>query len=173
VVRIHIPPLRERPEDILPLAHHFINRFNRQFRRHVQGLTTAAERALLHHDWPGNVRELRNLIERAMILHNVEFLDREHLSFTPVSVSERSGFRLPPEGIDLEQFENELILQALEMAGGNKTRAARLLGLTRDTFRYRLKRLEEAGLVPKDAPDGAWSSKSSHFNQETAHKEES
>lgn len=147
VVRIHIPPLRDRKDDILPLARHFITEMNRQFRRHVLGLTPASERALLQQDWPGNVRELRNLIERAMILHNVEYLDLEHLSLQPPTPLERVPFHLPAEGIDLEKLEDQLMLEALKMADGNKSRAARFLNLSRDAFRYRLKRLFREGLL--------------------------
>jgi DNA-binding NtrC family response regulator len=158
VVRIHIPPLRERKEDILPLAMAFVRQFNAQFRRHVQGFTEEAAQALLQHPWPGNARELRNVIERALILYDVPLLDVVHLGLRPTALP--SLFRLPPEGIDLEKLEEQLILQALEMAQGNKTQAARLLGLSRDAFRYRLKTILERRRARGEASEHehAWES---------------
>ncbi len=156
VVRIHLPPLRERREDILPLARWFLQLFNTRFHRRTRGFTLAAEEALIRHDWPGNIRELRNTIERAMILNDVDWLDTPHLQLPAVQSAPDRLFQLPPEGIRLEELEKQLIFQALEMAGGNKTRAARLLGLTRDAFRYRLKRfLEEDATASVTTQDEA------------------
>ncbi len=143
VFPIHIPPLRERPEDILPLAEHFIRRF---VGKELKGslLTPGAQKLLLKYPFPGNVRELANAIERALILSGGELpLTAEHLSFLDdTRPREKNLFELPPEGISLEELEKELIRQALERTGGNQSAAARLLGLTRSKFRTRMKMLE-------------------------------
>jgi two-component system response regulator AtoC len=150
VIPIHVPPLRERKEDVLLLARHFIDRYNREFRRQVQGITPEAEARLLRHTWPGNVRELRNVIERAMILGRNRLLEAADLPDTVRSgpgasgVGEpqaaRQGFVLPAEGIDLDQLERDLVRQALERTSFNQTHAARLLGMTRDQMRYRIEK---------------------------------
>ncbi len=143
VVHIQIPPLRERKEDILPLADYYMALYNERFHREIRGLTKRAQQALLEYDWPGNVRELRNVIERAMILCTKHWLDVQHLGFQGREGEEERVFHIPPGGINLEKLEEDLILQALQLSGGNKSKAARLLGLTRDTFRYRLKKILE------------------------------
>ena len=143
VFPIHIPPLRERKEDILPLAQYFIKKF---LNREVQGpfLTSGAEKILLRYHFPGNVRELANAIERALIISGGELpLSADHLSFLESFPQKKSPFELPPEGIHLEELEKELIRQALERTGGNQSAAARLLGLTRSKFRTRMKMLQE------------------------------
>ena len=146
VFPIHIPPLRERKEDIIPLAEYFIKKF---IGHEVKGplLTQGAKRILETYPFPGNVRELANAIERAVILAGGELpINSEHLSFL-TKPSERASLRdvftLPPEGISLEELEKELIKQALERTGNNQSAAARLLGLTRSKFRTRLKMLEK------------------------------
>jgi len=151
VIPIQLPPLRERPEDIPLLAKHFIEHFNREFKKNTLGVSRAAMQSLSEYAWPGNVRELRNLIERVMILENKEVIDvadlpREILGRQAPKDLEAS-FALPPAGVVLEEVERSLIEQALRRASGNQSRAARLLGLTRDTLRYRLKKfsLEGAG----------------------------
>jgi DNA-binding NtrC family response regulator len=144
VVPIVIPPLRERPEDVEPLARHFLDRLTTSLRRPPRAISKAALAMLERYAWPGNVRELKNVIERAVILE-------EHAEVLPDHLPEElkpggraldlePGFRLPAGGIDLESLEKDLIRQALEQARGNKTRAAALLGLTRDTLRYRLEK---------------------------------
>jgi len=142
VFPIHIPPLRERPEDIIPLVAHFIAKFlNRKPTNPF--LTPGAEKLLLKYPFPGNVRELANAIERALILSGGQLpLSTEHLSFLEPQPRQENIFSLPPEGIKLEELEKELIRQALEKTGGNQSAAARLLGLTRSKFRTRLKMLE-------------------------------
>jgi len=146
VIPIFLPPLRERSEDIPLLVKYFIDHFNREFKKNTRGVSHAAMQALLEYPWPGNVRELKNLIERVMILENKEIIDvpdlpREILGQEPSRPTEQT-FTLPPGGIVLEDVEKSLIEQALKRTGGNQTRAARLLGLTRDTLRYRLKKYE-------------------------------
>jgi len=145
VIQITIPPLRERPEDIAPLARFFIEHYNRKFKRNIEGLTEEATRLLMLHDWPGNVRELRNAIERAMILEETSLLRPASL---PISVTHPDGrdgrvaarVEIPDEGLSLEDNERTLLVRALEKTGGNQTQAARLLRITRDTLRYKMKK---------------------------------
>ncbi len=146
VIQILIPPLRERKEDILPLAEFFIEHYNRKFKRHIEGVAPEAERLLLQHDWPGNVRELRNAIERAMILEESSRITPASL---PISLG-REELRsaawaqaapdIPEEGLSLAESERQLLLRALEKTNGNQTQAARLLRITRDTLRYKMKK---------------------------------
>ena len=137
VLRVPIPPLREREGDVELLARAFVERFNREFRKEVRGLSAAAIQALELYSWPGNVRELRNAIERAVLLAESQVLEAGDLEFT---TAQRAGdrLRLPPGGVDLEELEREFLVQALERTGGNQSRAAKLLGLTRDQARYRI-----------------------------------
>ncbi len=139
VVIIQMPPLRELGEDILLLARHFLTIHSSELKKKIHGFTPAAERAMLHYHWPGNVRELNNCIERAVIFCDREIVDRSELILQANETKEDlSRWHVPPEGIQLEEVEKQLILSALEQAGGNKSRAAKLLGLSRDTLRYRL-----------------------------------
>jgi two-component system response regulator AtoC len=140
VLRLHLPPLRQRRQDIPALVAHFVARFDREFHKHVQDVTETALAMLVAHDWPGNVRELRNAVERAMLLaegtrlgeRDFEMLlDGAVLPATPT-------FVLPAEGVDLAALERSLVAQALARTGGNRTRAGKLLGLNRDQIRYRL-----------------------------------
>jgi two-component system, NtrC family, response regulator AtoC len=145
VIPIFLPPLRERQDDILPLVNHFIQHFNREFGKNVQGISKMAEKFLNEYAWPGNIRELKNVIERAIILENEDTLLLEHLPQEIVAKASASGggtagFRLPPEGIDIEDVERELIRQALEISEGNQSKAARKLNLGIDAFRYRMKK---------------------------------
>jgi DNA-binding NtrC family response regulator len=146
VIPIFLPSLRERREDIIPLATHFIRHYNKDFNKKVQGITDLAERMMIDYNWPGNVRELKNVIERAIILGNDEILLPEHLPLeiagkaSPHPVAPMSAFRLPPEGIDIEEVEKELIRQALEITEWNQSKAAKKLNLGIDAFRYRMKK---------------------------------
>jgi transcriptional regulator with PAS, ATPase and Fis domain len=145
VIPIYLPPLRERKDDIIPLAEHFINYFNREFGKNVKSISRMAEKFLTEYTWPGNIRELKNVIERAIILENEETLLLEHLpqeivTKTGGAGAGSSGFRLPPEGIDIEDVERELIRQALEISEGNQSKAAKKLNLGIDAFRYRMKK---------------------------------
>jgi DNA-binding NtrC family response regulator len=147
VIPIHLTPLRDRKEDIIPLANHFIELYNKDFNKKVQGIAGMAERILADYGWPGNVRELKNVIERAIILGNEDTLMLEHLPLEIVakSSSHQSGpplaaFRLPPEGIDIEEVERELIRQALDCTEWNQSKAAKKLSLGIDAFRYRMKK---------------------------------
>ncbi len=146
VVRIVVPPLREHVEDVPTLAVHFIARFNQEMKRNVRGVSPAAMELLKAYRWPGNVRELRNVVERAFILHaGAEEIRPEHL--TPAlrkAAPPRKGEKLVPtigdQGLVLDDVEKRLIAEAMERASGNQSKAARLLGVSRDTLRYRLKK---------------------------------
>jgi DNA-binding NtrC family response regulator len=144
VFPLHIPPLRERIEAIVPLAEHFMRKF-RERPSERSFFTQGAKRILMDHTWPGNVRELANAVERAIILAGEEPVTAEHLSFLRTSTV-RTGtveaWKLPPGGLSLETWERDLIRQALEMTGNNQSAAARLLGLTRSKLRTRVKQLE-------------------------------
>ena len=139
VARVRVPPLRERPADILPLARYFLLRFNEKFGRQFHAISPAACDLLLHHPWRGNIRELKNAIERVVLMEDGREVQEAHLAFlapaTPPGRRE-SGLCLPPEGIDLERLTRDLIVQALERTGGNRSRAARLLGISRPTLIY-------------------------------------
>ncbi|MGJ5819662.1 sigma-54 interaction domain-containing protein [Paludibaculum fermentans] len=150
VIHITIPPLRERPEDVPPLANFFLQHYNRKFKRHMDGIAPDAMRLLITHDWPGNVRELRNAIERAMILEDSSYITAPSL---PMSVSHSNAIAaaaapaafapgFPDEGISLEDSERRLLVSALEKTSGNQTQAARLLRITRDTLRYKMKKFD-------------------------------
>jgi two-component system, NtrC family, response regulator AtoC len=147
VIQITIPALRERPEDILPLTMFFIGHYNRKFKRSIQGIAPQTEDILLKYDWPGNVRELRNAIERAMILEDSSYLTPSSLPISivhgddripPATISDADP--IPAEGISLEENERALVVRALEKTNGNQTQAARLLRVTRDTLRYKMKK---------------------------------
>jgi transcriptional regulator with PAS, ATPase and Fis domain len=146
VVRIVMPALRDHPEDIPILAAHFIARFNQEMKREVKGLSPAAIDALTAYHWPGNVRELRNVVERAFILHaSADEIRPEHLSpevrrAVPQKKPEKLVPQVPDQGLVLDDVERKLIAEAMERASGNQSKAARLLGISRDTLRYRLKK---------------------------------
>jgi two-component system, NtrC family, response regulator AtoC len=139
VMPITLPPLRERRGDIPVLAHFFVDRFNREFRKRVRGMSPEARKLLEQYPWPGNVRELRNAIERAMLLIDREWLEPEDFATLTRTVTP-ARFRLPSEGVSLEEVERQLLVQALERADGNQTQAAQLLGINRDQVRYRIEK---------------------------------
>lgn len=164
VIQIDIPPLRERGNDVILLAERYIEYFNEKLRKRVRGLSPEVAEVFRHYSWPGNVRELRNVIERVMILEDGDlitttFLPRDLIrdggqptaseviaagqTVNSSSAASAAGFRLPTDGIVLDELEMSLVRQALERSGGNQTRAAELLGISRDQLRYRLKKLEE------------------------------
>lgn len=149
VVPLTIPPLRQRREDILPLAEYFIDEYNRTFHRAVQGFSSAARECLERHAWPGNVRELRNVIERIMILENVPVIEVEHLPPELIIEAEQPATPLPAVALSaaegsLAEAEEKLIKHALERCNHNVAKAARMLNIGRDALRYRVKKL---GLV--------------------------
>ncbi len=139
VMPIALPPLRERTGDVAFLAAFYIDRFNSEFRKRVRGLSPAALEVLEQYGWPGNVRELRNAIERAMLLVERDRLEPEHFTTLTRTVVP-TQFRLPAEGVNLDEVERQLLTQALERAGGNQTQAAQLLGINRDQVRYRIEK---------------------------------
>ncbi len=158
VIRVEVPPMRERREDVGLLAAHFMARVARELGRlPPRGVSPAALELMQSYQWPGNVRELRNVIERALILHPaMDELRPEHLpaelaqrpAATPATGTAAAPAPGAPEGagpLSLGETERRLILEALEKARGNQTQAARLLGITRDTLRYRLKKHGLAG----------------------------
>ncbi|MCZ6788017.1 MAG: sigma-54 dependent transcriptional regulator, partial [Planctomycetota bacterium] len=139
---IRIPALRERQADIPVLVRYFVDRFNREFNKKIEALDEAAMSKLVHHPWPGNVRELRNAVERAMILGQGPILKPEDFAFS-IGGSSATGERLlelPGEGLDVDELEKDLVFQALERCQGNQSRAAQLLGMTRDQIRYRIEK---------------------------------
>jgi DNA-binding NtrC family response regulator len=168
IIAIFIPPLRDRKEDILPLVSFFIERYNRRFRKAIRGITDDTRALLLSHNWPGNVRELKNSIERGMILEEEAFLRPVYL---PFSVGESGGRTLferaspanggrtlpngrtlprlyiPEGGTSLEEMEHSMVELAMSQSNGNQTNAAKLLDITRDALRYKLKKF---GLVHGD-----------------------
>jgi two-component system, NtrC family, response regulator AtoC len=142
VVPIDIAPLRERKEDIPDLVHLFIKQFCGESRRNIEDITPEAMQILVNYHWPGNVRELQNIMERACALAKGTVIDAAdiHLDLRPSkAVNDAGGFL--PEGMTLEHWEDEMIKEALRRANGNKSQAARLLGLSRNALRYRLSKI--------------------------------
>ena len=144
VIPIELPPLRERPEDVAPLTLHFLESLAEELRQPRREITEEAVAVLEAYEWPGNARELRNVLERILLLEDADPIGTEHL---PDEIREEDGSAprdghmvLPADGLSLDELERELICQALERTDGNKTGAARLLGVTRDTLRYRLEK---------------------------------
>ncbi len=143
VVRIQIPPLRERMEDLPLLAAAFIARYNEEMKRKLGGISMPALAMMEAYRWPGNVRELRNVVERALILHgDIDELRPEHLpqaireaSLAPAVVAEA-----PAQIAQLDSMERQMICEALQKSDGNQSQAARRLGISRDTLRYRQKK---------------------------------
>jgi len=147
--RLHIPPLRERREDILPIAQHFLSTFTARYGRAGPGeFSEDAQDLLRAHDWPGNVRELRNTVERLVVLECGPAVLPEHLPRevlepkpAPAAPAAEGTISLPEGGLSLEDLESTLIVQALAKTGRNKVQAAKLLGMTYDSFRYQVKKL--------------------------------
>ena len=139
VMPILLPPLRERKGDVSRLAKYYIDKYNQEFRKRVRGLSPAAQQVLEQYQWPGNIRELRNAIERAMLLADGEYIESETFTTLTRSVA-AAQFKLPAEGLSLDDVERQLLVQALERAGGNQTQAGQLLGLNRDQVRYRIEK---------------------------------
>ena len=164
IIQIDIPPLRERGDDVLLLSQHYIGRIGARLKRSkkVTSLSPEATEVFLRYNWPGNVRELRNVIERALILEDGDQITTEYLPgsllATPLDRSSlarideaSTRFILPSEGISLDEAELSFVRQAIQRSGGNQTRAAELLGISRDQLRYRLKKLEEAQATSEPA----------------------
>lgn len=145
VIPVTVPPLRDRPEDIEPLAAYFVDKLATELRRSPPGIPKETRQLLETYSWPGNVRELRNVLERILILEDADELLPEHLppeirNGGKRSQQDENAIRLPVDGVRLADVEADLIRQALARTGGNVSRAARLLGVSRDTLRYRLEK---------------------------------
>jgi two-component system, NtrC family, response regulator AtoC len=168
IIAIFIPPLRDRKEDILPLVDFFIDRYNRRFKKSVRGITDETRRLIINHNWPGNVRELKNTIERGMILEDTPFLRPVYLPFSVGESGGRTVFErtsptdggqtlpngrilprlyIPEGGTSLEEVEHAMVELAMRQANGNQTHAAKLLDISRDALRYKLKKF---GLIRGD-----------------------
>ncbi|MEA2175693.1 MAG: two-component system, NtrC family, response regulator AtoC [Blastocatellia bacterium] len=159
VIQIDMPPLRERGEDVFMLAEHYINSFSKRLRSRAHRISPEVVEAFRRYEWPGNVRELRNVIERALILEDGDAITTRYLprNLMPESIAQRkssnastseesglSAFHLPTGGLSLDEVEMSQVRQAIAQSEGNQTRAAELLGISRDQLRYRLKKLEGA-----------------------------
>jgi two-component system response regulator AtoC len=144
VVKILIPPLRVRTEDILPLFRFFVDRFNEQFKKRFLLIDADAEEQLLAYPWPGNVREIRNTAERIVLLEDGETIRRSHLACLGQKAGDRdeAGHQpaLPPQGLILDEMEKNYIREALRLKKGNKLQAARILGITRSALLYRMEK---------------------------------
>ncbi len=148
VLPVYLPPLRERANDVLLLTDYYVNQFAREFKKPVRGVEEDAREKLQRYAWPGNVRELRNVIERGVLLCKGEAITADDIVVgrpdRALNQDDLSGLNLPAAGIDFHRLENQLLRQALARSDGNQTQAAKLLNLSRDTFRYRL---EKHGLL--------------------------
>jgi len=144
VVPLMVPPLRERKDDLVILLKHFSREVSVDYKRPIPRYSVGARNLLKAYDWPGNLRELRNLSERMVILMAGKIIQPENLPLEirrgKTSKQRVSLFALPAEGVDLLAMEGDMIRQALGMAGGNRSKAARLLRLTRDTLLYRIQK---------------------------------
>jgi DNA-binding NtrC family response regulator len=168
IIAIFIPPLRDRKEDIMPLVDFFIDRYNRRFKKSIRGITDDTRRLIFSHNWPGNVRELKNTIERGMILEEEPFLRPLYLPFSVGESGGRTVFErtspadggqvlpngrtlprlyIPEGGTSLEEVEHSMVELAMRQANGNQTHAAKLLDISRDALRYKLKKF---GLIRGD-----------------------
>ncbi len=147
VVPLNIPPLRERKEDIPFLANHFVHKLAPDAGSQVEGITDAAMEKLIGYHWPGNVRELENVIERGLVMAAGKELDAGdiRLEMAPRSRGHSDEHPFLPEGMTLDGYEQEIIREALRRADGNKSQAARMLGLTRNALRYRLTQMGMEG----------------------------
>jgi len=169
VIPVFIPPLRQRPEDVLPLARHFVALYNLRFRKNILGFTPEAEALISGYDWPGNVRELKNAIQRAMILEEGPSIRPTYLPLQPggegplrldtafpnagpALAADTTAWRrlsngrsvpdltIPASGTSLDEVERLLVERALQQCNGNQSRAARLLDISRDAMRYKMKK---------------------------------
>jgi transcriptional regulator with PAS, ATPase and Fis domain len=151
VVSIVVPPLRKRGMDIIYIANYFIDQFNEEYNKNIKGLSPQAKKRLMEYDWPGNVRQLKNVIMRAILLESEDVILPEHLNLetrgriAPAVKIDESGeisINIPSDGISLEEVERKLLEAALIKADWNQTQAAKLLHITRDTLRHRIKKHE-------------------------------
>ena len=153
VFRIHLPPLKNRKDDLPLLAQHLVTQLANKHRRPARFLSSGAITALQFHAWPGNVRELRNVIERAVIICSGEQIERHHFAPYPIEQRERQRNEDTisfPVGTPLEEAERQMIIRTLQKTGNNKTRAAALLGISLKTMHNKLNLYRERGLLPND-----------------------
>jgi DNA-binding NtrC family response regulator len=148
VLPIPLPPLRSHLEDIPLLVSFYVDAFNREFRKSVLGASPAALKGLAEYGWPGNIREVRNAVERAMLLAEGSWLDPSHFPVLSGGATAHEAFALPAAGVNLDEVERGLVVQALERCGGNQTHAARLLGINRDQIRYRIEKFNLTKATP-------------------------
>ena len=152
VVPINLPSLRERKEDVDELVAHFLKRFVDDLGGRVSGISPRALEKLRTYHWPGNVRELENIIQRAMVMAEGEVIELDDIRLDGAQGSpHKNGDSFLPDGLTLEQYEQELIREAMRRADNNKSQAARLLGLTRNALRYRLGQMgieDDSGAAP-------------------------
>ena len=158
VIPLELPPLRERPDDVLALAHHFLRRFCEENLRRISGFTRTAEERLVTWSWPGNVRELENCIERAVVLAPANLIDEADLMLSAPRKSGDSGLDqiidgLFNTGLTLDVLERDLILASLRRCGGNLSRTARTLGLTRRALQYRVEKIRNQGHEPPEGDE--------------------
>ena len=149
LITLVVPPLRERIEDIPLLVNYFIHKFNQSYKKQIAGIRREAEELMKRYNWPGNVRELKNVIERIAILENQTLIEPEHLP-EEIMMSEgetTDAFTIPAGGVTIEEMEKSFIKEALRKTHGNQCQAARLLGMTRHTLRYRM---EKFGMVSEN-----------------------
>jgi len=138
VINLNVPPLRERKEDIPLLAHHFLTMFSEKNNKQIQGFTPQAMDRMLKYEWPGNIRELMNVVERAVVLSRSQYLDEHNLSL--MEKPEFYSKEVVPGNTSLEEVEKATVLKTLEATGGNKSEAARRLGITRRTLHQKLRK---------------------------------
>lgn len=154
VAMIELPPLRERDEDIILLAEHFLGVFNTEFKRNIKGIFPEVIKVFMKYSWPGNVREMKNVMERAVLFEKGEYISGDSINIIDSStVQSQSQDSVSTEfiindilekGISLEEVEKSLIIKALEMTNKNQTKAALLLGISRETIKYRMKKFNLA-----------------------------
>lgn len=145
VASIQLPPLRERKEDVLLLAEHFVKTYNAEFKKNITSISDELIDRLVRHDWPGNVRELKNTIERAVLFEQGDVLSGKNINFSVREAPQSFGagkIELNDQGVSLYEIERSLIVQALQKTNNNQTKAAKLLGLTRETLKYRIKKYQ-------------------------------
>jgi DNA-binding NtrC family response regulator len=153
VVAIDIPPLRDHKEDIPALANFFLEKFGREFGKPLGKITPQAMQALVNFHWPGNVRELENVIQRGVTLADGNVLDAADIHLDTRARPSSESAAVLPQSMTLEQWEDEMIREALQRANGNKSQAARSLGLSRNALRYRLSKIGVSDPPDKDPQD--------------------